>query len=124
MSARRVWAWAAAAVLLAAAVGYAEESGRDPFIPLVNRDGRYLAGVKTANTGIEGVVFEGVLQDPKGSMAIINGEVVREGETIDGFLVKTISPERVVLKVGEKEYAIPLIQEAILKDKEGKRHDH
>lgn len=118
---------AGAAVLVVAATmmataGRAEELRRDPFIPLVNRDGRFLTGVKATTTGIEGIVFEGILQDPKGSMAIINGEVVREGEMIDGYFVKAIAPDRVILKLGEKEYSIPLIQEAPAQ--EGKRHDH
>ncbi|MBI4355350.1 MAG: general secretion pathway protein GspB [Candidatus Omnitrophica bacterium] len=119
------WAVAgAAALMMPAALGLADEGRRDPFIALVNRDGRYIASVKgpaTLGTGIEGVVLEGVLQDPAGAMAIINGEVVRAGDMVDGFFVKTIEPDRVILKVGEKEHTILLIREEDLQG--GTRHD-
>jgi len=100
------------------AAGFAQEGRRDPFVPLV-RGGRFVTATKAA-TGIEGVVLEGVLWDPDRPIAIINGELVGEGEIIDGFLVKQIGVDRVVLKAGDKEHTIPLIQEAVLK--EGPHH--
>ncbi len=49
--------------------------------------------------------LEGVSVDAQGSYAIINDQVIQVGGEIDGFLVETIEPHRVLLsKDGEKKW--------------------
>jgi type II secretory pathway component PulC len=39
-------------------------------------------------------------------MAIINGGFYRKGDTIEGFVIKDIQPDRVVLERGGKDFTL------------------
>jgi len=54
------------------------------------------------------LVPEGVVYDPNGeSFVTINGEVVREGDSIGGFELTSINPDMVLFDNGEQEYEVP-----------------
>lgn len=80
---------------------YDSKGERDPFMPLVTSDGRLLKiGQKEQAKGIS---LEGIIYDKEGgSYAIVNGDVVRAGETIEDFQILKIESDRVVfIKNGE-----------------------
>lgn len=50
--------------------------------------------------------LSGVIYDEKRPLAIINGQIVAEGEIVDNKRVVKITPNTVVLKDNEKEYSL------------------
>ena len=61
-------------------VGYNSHGRRDPFAPLVTQNARIAAGLSGVETAEE-VKIEGVVYDPKhGSVVVVNGTVMKEGE--------------------------------------------
>ncbi len=84
---------------------------RDPFIPLVSKDGIYASdayGVK----GIKDIRLEGIVWDEiKGSIAIINGEIVRVGEKIGFLKVLKIEESAVMFDVDGETVQIDLIKD-------------
>lgn len=68
----------------------------DPFISLVSPEG-YLINTQAYSETSE-ISLEGIIYDPAGSsFAIINGEVVKVGDTIGGFDILEIQKNRVIL---------------------------
>lgn len=74
------------------------EWGRDPFFA-----GQASRG---AALGLQGIVM-----DPLSPFAIINGEVIKEGETIGGATVVLIQKTKVILKKGKEEIVLELFQQ-------------
>lgn len=73
---------------------YDAKGKRDPFIPLVTPDGRLLK--LEEKEGIAGLLLEGIIYDDGGlSYAIINGEVVKAGDTINAYQVREIGKDKV-----------------------------
>ncbi len=61
---------------------YYSKGERDPFIPLITSGARMSLGLQVVET-IDDIKFEGIIFDPFGkSMAMLNGEVVKEGDTV------------------------------------------
>jgi hypothetical protein len=85
----------------AAIYKYNSQGRRDPFIPIVTTDGR-LIKVKPEG-GVTGLALEGIILDENGvSYAMINGDVVKIGDDINGFEVLKIEDNKVILiKDGE-----------------------
>lgn len=91
---------------------YKYEAGdrRDPFIPLVMSEQRISMGLETVET-VDDVKFEGVIFDPSGSsMAVLNGEIVKEGEKIHNVEIVKIDDNSIALKIYDKVYTIGLIE--------------
>ena len=79
---------------------YDPKDKRDPFTPLVDRDGNLLPEYRPATTAVT-LNLEGIVWSEKGeSYAIISGAVLREGEMIGDYTVKKIERSRVVLSRG------------------------
>ena len=93
---RTVWGTVAISILLAFippfVVSYGadepfvyQKGGRDPFSPLVTREGKFIQG-EGGGVALEDVVLEGIVWDPRGeSMAMMNGRIVRKGDRIGRF---------------------------------------
>ena len=86
---------------------YNHRGKRDPFVPLV--------GAATARTvasledviSIEDVSLQGLASDSAGrGAAILNGEMVREGQVVGHLTVKKISKDGVILIIDDEEYAL------------------
>jgi hypothetical protein len=78
---------------------YAAKGRRDPFAPLV-RDGKLIGLPKDQTSGVTPVLY-GILWDPAGpSIAMINDQEVRVGDTVGGYQVAEIRQDAVVLKGG------------------------
>ncbi len=91
---------------------YNPKGHRDPFMPLVRNGQLVGTGGKTPQTFSQPVLY-GVLWDPKGhSIAIINDTEVRVGETVDGYQVKQIREDAVVLSNGGEPLVLQISFEA------------
>ncbi len=78
---------------------YDARGKRDPFVQLVTATTRHAGGFSGAET-TDDLVIEGVVYDPKsGSVVIVNGALLREGEEVGGVKVVRIKPEGVVFSV-------------------------
>lgn len=80
---------------------YTYQSKRDPFVSLISPAGYLLNLEPQDNSTLQ---LEGIMFDPKGdSMAIINGELLRVGDTLGDVLVTSIEADKVtVIKNNEK----------------------
>ena len=102
-------------ILFGCSVAWAEyqpKGKRDPFIPLLTKEGQRIhppgLDEETAS-GLASVVLQGVVFDPKAeSYAIINGRIVRQHEEIDGMKVLKIEPTTVTLLVNGEPYQLTL----------------
>ena len=90
---------------------YYSKGNRDPFIPLIASEGRVSLGLEVVET-IDDVRFEGVIFDPLGeSMAVLNGEVVKEGDKAYNIEVVKIYENAISIKIYDKTHTISLIKE-------------
>lgn len=80
---------------------YDAKGKRNPFTALVTPDGRLLKIADEEESG--GLTLEGIIYDEQGlSFAMVNGLVVKVGDTIEGYQVLKIESNRVIfLKDGE-----------------------
>lgn len=124
---KKVWclvsgAWCLTVILLPVIqFGYTAETGafqygskdkRDPFIPLIGEGVEFLTSQKVRS--IKGMNLEGVIFDPPaGSLAIINGEIIKEGENIGGFTLSKIKKSSVIFTRDQEDYTVSLITEEI-----------
>lgn len=79
---------------------YDSKGKHNPFIPLVTPDGRLL---KLEPQTMEGLLLEGIVYDKDGlSYAVVNGEIVKLGDEINGYQVLKIKEDRVTfIKEGQ-----------------------
>ena len=102
-------------VLLIAGSAMAEEDfiynakgKRDPFVPLVSKDGAY-ASDAYGISGIQDIRLEGIVWDEaQGSIAIINGEIVKEGQKIGAIEVLRVERDAVVFNIDGKATRLEL----------------
>ncbi len=75
---------------------------RDPFTPLIDKEGNLLPEYRPAATAVT-LNLEGIVWSEEGdSYAIISGAVLRVGETIGDYTVKKIERSKVILgRAGE-----------------------
>lgn len=104
--------------LLLSPIGRAEEirydtgSRRDPFFPLVDADGVIRKGISASGLLVEGIIFDPI----EGSMALINGELYKEGDHVGGANVIRIFHDRVIFSQDDEEKTI-WIREEIVEEK-------
>lgn len=90
---------------------YDSKDRRDPFVPLVTKEGRITASLITVYS-LKDIVLEGIVWDSKGgSIAIINQDILRENDYVGDYQIDRIESDRVVLKKGDKEFVINLRKE-------------
>ena len=84
---------------------------RDPFVPLYASGEGGSADLFAVNSADE-LTVEGIVYDPKGgSIVIVNGTVLKEGQQIGNVKVIRIEPRGVALSVNEIEEYKPLYEE-------------
>ncbi len=87
---------------------YDAKNKRDPFRPLVDRDGNLLPELRPVTANVE-LNLEGIVWSKSGdSYAIVGGSVVRAGDILGDYKVKTIEKTRVILDRGGEESVINL----------------
>ncbi len=94
------------------AQGYDPEGRRDPFVPLVGvvEEGE-MEGVGGV-LSIEDVTVQGLLINPDGTRsAIINGVIIKEGETVEQLCVRSISDNAVVVEIDKVKHELKLYEE-------------
>lgn len=81
---------------------YDPKNKRDPFIPLVDKEGNLLPEIRPASSAVE-LNLEGIVWSGNGdSYAIISGLVLRAGEMIGDYTVKNVERSKVILiRAGE-----------------------
>ena len=76
---------------------------RDPFAQLISmtasRQSLGLLGVEH----IDDIVIEGIVYDPKGSIVMLNGSTLKEGEEVASVKVVSVSPNGAVISVNGME---------------------
>lgn len=84
---------------------YDSKGKRDPFVPLVGGELRAAAPETFAGE----FRLEGIILDPReGSLAIINGKVLREGDSLAGYHVDKIRKASVLMSKGEEVFTLNL----------------
>ncbi|MBU0759341.1 MAG: general secretion pathway protein GspB [Candidatus Omnitrophica bacterium] len=87
---------------------YGAKGKRDPFVPLVSEGGVYVSDAYGIS-GIKDIRLEGIVWDEaKGSIAIINGEIVREGQKVGAAEVLRIENNAVVFDIDGEEKRLEL----------------
>jgi len=90
---------------------YEAQDRRDPFLPLVSPDGRVLEP-QIVKGGEGRPQIEGIIYEAGGSSyAVVNGEVIKAGDTSGGYQVLEIHPEKVVFLKGSEKIEIELKKE-------------
>ena len=94
--------------------GYESKGKRDPFVPLIGQDKDNRSGGLEGIVSVNDLFLEGIAIGPSGkSIAILNGQMVRENDKFGLLQIKKISKKTVDLSIDEKDYTIDL------KDEEG-----
>ena len=84
-----------------------KKNKRDPFLPLVTEDGKLLQAF--GGVALEDVYLEGIIWDPEGgSIAMINGMILRQGETLGDFKILKIQKDQVVLQAEDGNHFLKL----------------
>lgn len=86
---------------------------RDPFIPLVDDNGKLRKSFEKpvdANM-IPQVSLAGISKINKVFYAVIDGEWVKEGDTIKDLMIEKIEPNKVILKFGNRTFELNLDKE-------------
>lgn len=98
-----LWSFALAAVP-AHAVEYAADGLRDPFRPLIGDNGPVSGPAVPA----EGFTLQGILWSPASPQAIVNGQVVKPGDRVEGAEVAAIERRLVRLSIDGEERILTL----------------
>ena len=90
---------------------YNSKSKRDPFVPLISESGGYASDAYEASA-IEDIRLEGIVwDDAKGSIAIINGEIVKEGDSLGAIKILKINRDSVIFDANGESVKIDLNKE-------------
>lgn len=99
---------ASPALLWSESFKYDTNNKRDPFRPLVDKDGNILPEARPVTATVE-LNLEGIVWSRNGdSYAIVGGSVVRAGDILGDYKVKNIEKTRVILERGGEESVINL----------------
>ncbi len=83
---------------------------RDPFVLLVTKEGKIAFGYGTIRS-IEDIRLEGIVYDPSGdSIAVINGMVLKENDTIGNIKLIKIETGKVSLLFNQTKHVIRLAE--------------
>lgn len=89
--------------IVASSESYEGAAKRDPFVPLVTGEKAPVRGLYGVET-LDDLNLEGIVYDPaKGSVAIVNGEIVHEGEVRENLKVIKIQPNGVLFEINETQ---------------------
>ncbi len=83
-------------------------SDKDPFAPLISKNGTILISRKVS---LGGLVIKGIIYSEESSVAIINDLVLKKGESIGEYTVLEIEEKKVILKNADKKFILNLEEE-------------
>ncbi|MFA5142831.1 MAG: hypothetical protein WC522_01510 [Candidatus Omnitrophota bacterium] len=92
---------------------YDPHGKRDPMVPLIGQEKTVGAAIPLSEVvSIDDVKLEGVVAQMSGhSMAVMNGELVKEGFKSGELEVKKVLKKSVMLTISGKEYKVNLPEE-------------
>ena len=82
-----------------------QDSQRDPFSPLIGKNGLILIA---REIDIAGMILQGIIYSQRNPVAIINDEVIGAGAMIGEYKVLAIEEKRVVLEKDNQEFILKL----------------
>ncbi|NQT32106.1 MAG: hypothetical protein HQ594_00360 [Candidatus Omnitrophica bacterium] len=95
-----------------AAYSYNSYGRRDPFVPLVGVVRGGTAGGALSIFSIDDAVLQGIVTNLDGSLsAIINGEIMKEGQMLGRLKVESVGNNVVKIKINEENFEIKLYEE-------------
>lgn len=74
---------------------------RDPLKPLINEEGKIVISEKRRGFVLQGIVYRG-----KSNSVIINNTLYKEGDIIEGFKIKRVEEDKVILEKEGKEFIL------------------
>ena len=87
---------------------YDSKGRRDPFTPLITGSGRGYTGLRDVET-LDDIILEGILWDGEGnSIAVLNGEIIKEDDVISNIGILEILPGSVLLEIDGVRHEIKL----------------
>jgi hypothetical protein len=87
---------------------YDSRDNRDPFMPLLTKDGRPITTYSRIGS-IHDIIVEGILYDPQGaSLVIINDMILKQADTINGVTVKKIEKNSVLLSFKGEDHTFKI----------------
>jgi len=90
---------------------YNAKGKRDPFIPLISESGRYASDAYEASAA-EDIRLEGIVwDDVNGSIAIINGEIAKQGDSLGTMKILKINKDSIIFDIGGENVKIELNKE-------------
>lgn len=81
---------------------------RDPFNPLISKGGLILIPQEIEVSGLN---LGGIIYSEQSSIAIINNEVLKEGDSLGEYTVFKIEEKKVILRTGREEFVLKLEEE-------------
>lgn len=95
-------------------VSYNSGGRRDPMAPLIDENGRMFQTSDSASVHIEGIIY-----DPRNvSIAVVNGESYKVGDSLGGYIIKSIQKNSVVFEQ-DGEQKIFFLNDPSLNDQKG-----
>jgi len=90
---------------------YNSHGRRDPFVPLVGIPEAGGRGGAGGVLTVEDVHLQGILLGPDGKhMVIINGEIMREGDSMERLHIESIDPNVVTIRIDDSRYTVKLYE--------------
>lgn len=92
---------------------YQAKGKRNPFIPLVGKDGRFLKlDREQEKGGASGLSVDGIIYDKQGvSFALVNGRVVGIGDYAGEYRVLKIEDDKITFLKGDQVKEVPINKE-------------
>ena len=82
---------------------YDAQGRRDPFLPWDGSEAKSKSDIDTQDLHVEGIIFD----QAKGSLAVINGAVLKEGDGVGPYKIATIEKERVLIAKEDEKVWLP-----------------
>jgi hypothetical protein len=98
-----------------------EKKTRDPFLSLGDKI-RLSQETKDISILPYPIILNGIIWTKNSPIAIINDEIVQEGEVWRDFKVEEIQKNKVILSKGDSKFEIPLVTEEEKEENEAKKY--
>jgi len=90
---------------------YDAHERRDPFMPIIMSDKGTVSEKVDAGAGFETIKFQGVAVNPEGEMvAIINGDIYKEGDTVNSIKIIKIDHQSIVVSRDGEERTMEIYE--------------
>lgn len=82
---------------------YDAKGRRDPFLPWDGSEAKSKSEMDTQDLHVEGIIFD----QAKGSLAVVNGAVLKEGDSVGLYKVAKIEKEKVLITKDDEKVWLP-----------------